>query len=262
MIEDNIIYCAECVSFMEGLPGEHIDLTVTSPPYDSLRTYNGYSFDFERVAMELYRVTKGGGVVVWVVGDATVRGSESGTSFRQALFFKDVGFNLHDTMIWTKSGGGAIGSNLCYTQNFEYMFVLSKGRPKAVNIIYDIPNASFGKAPRITGRRTKDGVLKREVRKPVKEFSRRNNWWYVPPRGYGEHPAVFPEALARDHILSWSNEGDIVFDPFVGSGTTAVAALKAGRRYLGCDVSEAYVEMATARVEGSRTGQPLPNITI
>ena len=148
---------------------------------------------------ELYTVTKPGGVVVWVVGDATVKGSETGTSFRQALFFKDVcGFNLHDTMIWTKDGGGAIGSNKCYTQNHEYMFVLSKGSPKTTNLIYDKLNGSFGKDKSGVGRRKATGEHKIESRKPSAEFSKRNNYWYIPPER-GDHPAPFPEALLKHH---------------------------------------------------------------
>lgn len=230
--------------FMED---DCIDLTVTSPPYDNLRTYNGFCFDFERMAQELYRVTKQGGVVVWNVADATVDGSETGTSFRQALYFKEVGFNLHDTMVWVKDGGGAVGSNLCYTQNHEYMFVFSKGRPRAINLLRDKPNLSAGKNKSGVGRRAASGEHKIEIRKPSAEYSKRNNWWYIPPER-GEHPAVFPEALARDHILSWSNPGDLVFDPFTGSGTTAKMALETGRRFVGCDISKEYVEMARRRV--------------
>ena len=134
MLELNKIYNMDCLEGLKLLDDNCIDLTVTSPPYDNLRTYNGYYFDFENIAKELYRVTASGGVVVWVVGDATVKGNETGTSFKQALWFKECGFNLHDTMIWVKDGGGAVGSNKCYTQNFEYMFVFSKETPKTINL--------------------------------------------------------------------------------------------------------------------------------
>ena len=243
-----MILCGDCVEIMRKMDDACIDLTVTSPPYDNLRTYNGYCFDFENVAKELYRVTKDGGVVVWVVGDATIKGSETGTSFKQALFFKECGFNLHDTMIWIKDGGGAVGSNKCYTQNFEYMFVLSKGSPKSINLIYDKPNGSFGVDKSGIGRRTKDGDKKIEIRKPSKEFSRRNNWWYIPPQKGKDHPAVFPEQLANDHIISWSNENDIVFDPFMGSGTTAKMAMLNNRRFIGCEISEEYCNIIKDRL--------------
>ena len=141
MLELNKIYNMDCLEGLKLLDDNCIDLTVTSPPYDNLRTYNGYYFDFENIAKELYRVTARGGVVVWVVGDATVKGNETGTSFKQALWFKECGFNLHDTMIWVKDGGGAVGSNKCYTQNFEYMFVFSKETPKTINLIYDKPTS-------------------------------------------------------------------------------------------------------------------------
>lgn len=245
----NNIYNCDCVEGMRNLPDECIDLTVTSPPYDNLRKYNGFSWDFEDTARELYRVTKHGGVVVWIVNDATVKGNETATSLKQALYFKECGFNLHDTMIWVKDGGGAVGSNKCYTQNFEYMFVFSKGTPKAINLIYDKPNLSFGVDKSGVGRRKTDGTKKIEKRKAAKKFSRRNNWWYMPPQKGGRHPAVFPEQLAKDHILSWSNEGDVVLDPFMGSGTTAKMALLSNRKYIGFEISKEYCELAKERVK-------------
>ena len=241
--------CIDCVEGLKLLKDESIDLTVTSPPYDNLRIYNGYCFDFESVAKQLYRVTKLGGVVVWNVNDSTIKGSETGNSFRQALYFKELGFNLHDTMIWIKDGGGAVGSNKCYTQNFEYMFVFSKGAPKTINLIYDKPNKSFGQDKSGVGRRKVTGEHKIEQRKPSKEFSRRNNWWYIPPQKGAGHPAVFPEQLANDHIISWSNEGDIVLDPFSGSGTTHKMALLNNRRFIGFEISQEYVDIERKRLE-------------
>lgn len=243
-----MIFCGDCVQIMKQMDDACIDLTITSPPYDNLRTYNGYCFDFENVAKELYRITKDGGVVVWNVNDATVKGSETGTSFRQTLYFMECGFNLHDTMIWIKDGGGAVGSNKCYTQNFEYMFVFSKGTPKTINLIYDKPNGSYGIDKSGVGRRKDNGEKKIETRKPAKEFSRRNNWWYIPPQKGGKHPAVFPEQLASDHIISWSNPNDIVFDPFMGSGTTAKMAMLNNRRFIGCEISEEYCNIIKDRL--------------
>ena len=251
MIEIDQIYNEDCLLTMQRMPDGMVDLVVTSPPYDNLRTYNGYSFDFERVAKELYRVVKQGGVVVWIVNDATIDGSETGTSFRQALFFKECGFNLHDTMIWAKDGGGAIGSIYGYSQNFEYMFVFSKGTPTAHNIIYDKPNLSYGKDKSGQGRRNADGSHNVEHRKLSAKFSKRNNWWLVVPskeEGSDFHPAVFPERIARDHIYSWSNEGDLVYDPFLGSGTTAKMAVHLKRHYIGSEISAEYAELARKRV--------------
>jgi site-specific DNA-methyltransferase (adenine-specific) len=249
-----MIYNGDCLEIMPTLADKSIDLTVTSPPYDNLRTYNGNSqFDFQGIAKELFRVTKDGGVVVWVVGDATIKGSETGTSFRQALYFKEIGFNLHDTMIWVKDGGGAIGSQLCYVQNFEYMFVFSKGKPASINRIRDKANLSFGKDKSGVGRRTKEGFHKIEQRKLCGEFSVRNNWWYVPPEK-GEHPAVFPLRLATDHILSWSSEGDTILDPFAGSGTTGIAALNTGRKFVLIEKDAGYCEIIKKRIESH---QPL-----
>ena len=241
--------CMDCVEGLKLIKPNSIDLTVTSPPHDNLRTYNGYCFDFESVAKELYRVTKLGGVVVWNVNDSTIKGSETGNSFRQALYFKELGFNLHDTMIWIKDGGGAVGSNKCYTQNFEYMFVFSKGTPKTIHLIYDKPNKSFGQDKSGVGRRKATGEHKIEQRKPSKEFSRRNNWWYIPPQKGVGHPAVFPEQLANDHIISWSNEGDVVLDPFSGSGTTHKMALLNNRKFIGFEISQEYIDIETQRLK-------------
>ena len=256
MMQIDTIYNEDCIETMKRMPDNFIDLTVTSPPYDNLRTYNGYCFDFEALAKGLYRVMKEGGVVVWIVNDATIEGSETGTSFRQALYFMECGFNLHDTMIWAKDGGGAVGSNLAYTQNFEYMFVLSKGRPKTTNLIKDKQNLSFGQDKSGIGRRKADGTLKIESRKEASQFSKRNNWWLLVPgkeEGSEFHPAVFPEKLVRDHIISWSNEGDIVYDPFSGSGTTAKVAYMNKRHYIGSEISKEYYEKANKRIEAEQS---------
>ena len=257
MLELNKIYCMDNVQGMKQLDNESVDLVVTSPPYDNLRNYNGFSFDLDGMITELLRIVKLGGVIVWIVSDATINGSETGTSFRQALKFMEKGFNLHDTMIWCKDGGGAIGSNLCYTQNFEYMFVFSKGKPKSVNLINDKKNLSFGKKDGcLTGRRNANGEHKSEVRNHNHEYSRRNNWWRLVPQaeeGSSFHPAVFPEILVRDHIISWSNEGDIVLDPFMGSGTTAKVARALGRKYIGFEISQEYVDLANKRLQETKT---------
>lgn len=251
----NEILTGDNVEIMQEMADGCVDLTVTSPPYDGLRMYNGYSFDFESVACELFRVTKEGGVVVWVVGDSTVKGSESGTSFRQALYFKEIGFNLLDTMIYEKAGTGAAGSNKCYWQSFEYMFIFSKGSIGTYNLIEDVKNKSAGKIKTNSARRTADGGVRSESRKPAKEFSRRTNIWRYPVGADTRrdsklkgHPAIFPEQLAKDHILSWSNPGDLVFDPFGGSGTTAKMAVLNGRNYLHVDVSKEYNSIARVRV--------------
>jgi len=248
-LQTNVIHNMECAQGMrEQLPKESIDLVVTSPPYDNLRSYNGYSFNFEEIAQELWRVIKPGGVVVWVVGDATVKGSETGTSFRQALYFKELGFNLHDTMIWEKTG--RLPTQDRYYAVFEYMFVLSKGKPKAMNFICDHKTVNGGRTQRKDkvinkGKNEKgDGVFVRN------EYSRRPNIWKVHVgRNNTGHPAIFPEQLANDHILSWSNPGDIILDPFMGSGTTAKMALLNDREYIGFEMSAEYCEIARKRVD-------------
>ena len=223
------------------MPDNFIQATITSPPYDDLRAYNGYSFDFSGIANELYRVTKESGVVVWVVGDATTRGSESGSSFRQALYFKELGFNLHDTMIYEKNSPSYPASSKSnrYTQIFEFMFVLSKGKPLA-NLIIDKPN-------KWAGFKDFSGKLKN----PVPEFSPRNNIWkYTTSFNGVKHPAPFPEALAADHIKTWTNNGDLVYDPFMGSGTTAKMALLNNRNFIGSEISQEYADIANLRIDG------------
>lgn len=249
----NKIICGDNVEVMRQIPDNCIDLTVTSPPYDNLRTYNGFSFDFKEVAKELYRITKDGGVVVWVVGDATINGSETGTSFRQALYFKDIGFNLHDTMIYRKINKPPLNHRR-YEQEFEYMFILSKNRPDVVNLIKE-PCKFAGKINRGTVRNGGGDDLQRKhgEGKPHKDFKPLGNIWSYAVGtcmdNKGRHPAIFPEQLANDHIISWSNSGDLIFDPFVGSGTTAKMALLNGRNFIGIDISDEYCEIARQRLE-------------
>ena len=252
MIELNRIYNEDCLVGMKRIPDGFVDLTVTSPPYDNLRAYNGnieqWSFEkFQQIAKELYRVTKQGGVVVWIVGDATINGSETGTSFKQALYFMECGFNLHDTMIYEKNGAGAVGSNKCYLQNFEYMFVFSKGKIKTVNLIYDRENKVVGRTKTNCNRNKFTADTGRKYREiTTKKMGRRFNIWkYEQTQGHDtyskKHPAPFPETLAADHIISWSNEGDLVLDPMCGSGTTCKMAWLNKRNFIGIDISEEYI---------------------
>ena len=252
MIETNKIYNENCLDTMARMQDNFLDLTVTSPPYDNLRTYNGYSFDFESIAKELYRVTKEGGVVVWVVGDATIKGSETGTSFRQALYFKEIGFNLHDTMIWNKGSFSAVGSlKSRYAPVFEYMFVLTKGKYKTFNPIKDRKNKWAGEKRGHVMFRQSDGSIKKTSGSEIKEFGQRFNIWNLPPSKNRDikHPAPFPEQLAKDHIISWSNENDLIYDPFMGSGTTAKMAILNNRNYIGSEISKEYCDIAEQRIK-------------
>jgi site-specific DNA-methyltransferase (adenine-specific) len=246
----------DCLEVMKSLPSQSIDLTVTSPPYDNLRTYNGYSFDFEGIAKELYRLTKDGGVVVWVVGDATINGSETGTSFKQALYFKEIGFNLHDTMIYQKNNFANPSSNR-YHQIFEFMFVLSKGKPKSFNPINDRKNVCAGESNWGSNKaRQKDGSFKERPKKIVSEYGMRYNIWkFMTSKGFAtkdnfaySHPAIFPEKVAHDHIISWSNEGDTVLDCFLGSGTTGKIAKQLNRQFIGIEISPEYLEISKRRI--------------
>jgi len=235
---------------MNSFKDDSIDLTVTSPPYDNLRKYKGFDFDFEGIAQQLYRVTKPGGVVVWVVADSVVKGSETGTSFKQALFFKEIGFNLHDTMIYEKANYIPLTHNR-YEQCFEYMFVLSKGRPKTFNPI-KIPCKTAGTSNNHKSEKhyeNSHSMRKRESNCVVRDIKiHPNKFVYVVGSGRKtKHNAPFPQQLAEDHILSWSNIGDVVFDPMCGSGTTLEMAKIHGRHFIGIDIAKDYVSEAIDR---------------
>lgn len=251
----NKIYNENCLDTLARMSDGFLDLTVTSPPYDNLRKYKGYSFDFEAVAKELFRVTREGGVVVWIVGDETKDGDESGTSFRQALYFKEVGFRLLDTMIYEKNGA-SYPSQDKYYQVFEFMFVFTKGQAKTFNPIKDRKNKwleGWGKK----SSRNKEGELKKSNREKSTQLGIRFNIWrYFTGKGFStvdevaeRHPAIFPEKLAADHIFTWSNEGDLVYDPFMGSGTTAKMAHLQKRNWIGSEISAEYVALANKRLE-------------
>lgn len=251
----NKLYCIDNIEGMNQLSDNFIDLTVTSPPYDNLRDYNNFIFDFENVANQLFRVTKDGGVVVWVVGDSyDKRGSESLTSFNQAIYFKEIGFNVHDTMIYKKNSYPFPPSNRYY-QQFEYMFVFSKGKPKTHNLLRQ--KTKWKKDTKeISTYRKKDGSTAEMKYEKGKDERILDNVWDIntgfmrttKDKFAYEHPAMFPEELAEKHILSWSNEGDLVFDPFVGSGTTPKMAKKNNRNYLGFDISKKYIDIAIKRI--------------
>jgi site-specific DNA-methyltransferase (adenine-specific) len=253
MIELNKIYNENCLDTMSRMPDNFIDLTVTSPPYDNLRDYKGYSFDFENIAKELFRVTKIGGAVVWVVGDATINGSETGTSFKQALFFKEVGFNLHDTMIYRKINYLPLNHNR-YEQEFEFMFVFSKDKLKTFNPIKEkcltfggLKNWSREKEINESSTRKRNEITK------IKEEKYKSNIWGYKVGNCGDdntlHPAPFPEQLAADHIYSWSNEGDLIYDCFGGSGTTAKMAHIHNRNWILSEISKEYCELSEKRID-------------
>jgi DNA modification methylase len=263
----NEIVLGNSIEIMNELPNEYIDLTITSPPYDNLRTYNGkikddvvyedgFSFPFVEMARQLYRITKKGGVVVWVVNDQVKNGGETGSSFRQALKFMEIGFTLYDTMIYHKNGAPFPETGR-YSQVFEYMFVFSKGTPKTISLLKDKPNrwaghTNFGDP----SKREKEGGLKKVDKFVISDYGTRYNVWYINNgKGFStkdeiafQHPAIFPESLAEDHILSWSKEGDLILDPMCGSGTTLKMAKLNNRNYLGIDINQEYVNISIERV--------------
>jgi len=245
------LYTADCVEFMASMPSNCIDLVVTSPPYDNLRNYKGYSFEFEKIAEGLFKVLKNGGVLVWVVGDK-INGGKSLTSFRQGIFFQELGFDMHDVMIYQKKNTPFMRSN-AYTNCYEFMFVLSKGRPKTFNPLKE--KTVRNGYEMVVFNKGADGVNKKNLKELKTEKTKNNIWTYAVGLGGTtsdkiafQHPATFPEKLALDHIASWSNEGDLVFDPMCGSGTTCKMAFISNRKFLGVDISEEYIKIAKKRL--------------
>ena len=278
MLETNKIYNCNCIDGLKLLDDNSVDLTVCSPPYDNLREYHGvinedtWNFDvFKPIAKELYRVTRKGGVVVWVVGDAVVNGGETGSSFRQALYFQECGFKLHDTMIYEKNSSTfpARADSKRYSQIFEYMFVFVKGKIRSdIKLIADKKNKWFGWTNwgQHSQYDTEGNLVKAKNIRPIPEFSLRTNIWKysVSFNDKTGHPAVFPEKLAEDNILSWSCEGDLVLDPFMGSGTTAKMAMLNNRNYIGFELNKDYYEKSLERVakyEG-KVNDKLTGVTI
>lgn len=246
---------------LKEFPDNIVDLVITSPPYDDLRDYYGkvtWNNDiFKKIANELFRVVKDGGVIVWVVGDKINNGNKSLTSFKQALYFQDIGFTMYDVIIYEKAGSGPPHRNR-YFNTFEYMFVLSKGKPKTIHILKDKPNKWAGKSTYgEVSRREKNGSLTKKGKKTINDFGVRTNIWrYANGKGFStkdqiayQHPAIFPEKLVEDHILSWSNPGDLVLDPFGGSGTTAKIAAQLKRKWVLIEALDEYCDIARKRLE-------------
>ncbi|MBE8182329.1 MAG: site-specific DNA-methyltransferase [Candidatus Portiera sp.] len=264
----NNIIEGNCLDVLCGFQDNLVDMTLTSPPYDNLRSYKGFVFPFEEIANELYRITKDGGVVVWVVNDATIKCSETGTSFKQALYFKEIGFNLHDTMIFQKKNPIPQIYKKRYNGTFEYMFIFSKGVVKTHNPIkIDCLHAGLKLNGTTYKNYSRGEQTRSKMAKPVKKQKIKGNIWeYVVGKNKEDqdakgHPAPFPCSLARDHISSWSNPGDLVLDPMSGSGTTCLAALQLGRDYIGIDVSHDYCELAKQRISKfSQNGDIFQNV--
>ena len=252
-IELNKIYNCDGVKLMNSMEENSIDLTVTSPPYDNLRNYNGYKFDYESMIKNLYKVTKKGGVVVWVVGDKIINGNRTLTSFRHALFFQECGFNVHDVMIYKKKNTPFMRSN-AYTNCYEFMFVFSKGKP---NNFFPIKEKTVRQGfEKVVHNKGADAINKKVLKELKPEKTKTNIWEYAvglhgstSDKDAFKHPAIFPEKLVQDHIASWSKEGEVVFDPMCGSGTTCKIAKKLNRNYIGADISEEYVNLAKKRIE-------------
>lgn len=251
-MELNQIYNGNCLDILREIEDDYVDLTVTSPPYDNLRDYEWYDFNFEWIAKELYRVTKKWWVVVRVVNDATINGSETWTSFKQALYFKEIWFNLHDTMIWRKTTPVPQFKTKRYTQAFEYMFIFSKGKPNTCNYLEENCKTAGSKKNRNnrwafsmqSADKPRDEITVTKDTKILSNVWEYSVWWHKDLW----HPAIFPLPLAKDHIVSWSNEWDIVLDPMCWSWTTCLAAKQLKRNYIGIDISQKYCEISRDRL--------------
>jgi DNA modification methylase len=257
----NEIYCMDCTEGMKKLPDNSIDLVVTSPPYDNLRNYNGYKFHLEQIAEQLFRIIKKGGIVVWVVGDKIKNGNKSLTSFKQAIHFQNIGFNVHDVMIYRKKNTPFMRSN-AYTNCFEFMYVFAKGKPNTFNPL-KTKTIRNGRE-KLAVNKGPDGVNKKVWGELKKEKTLTNIWDYAvglhgstSDKIAFKHTAIFPEKLAVDHILSWTNEGDIVFDPMCGSGTTCKMAAVNNRAFIGMDISEEYCNITKERLKIANSQQNL-----
>lgn len=256
MIELNKCYNEGAEEFLAKLPDNFVDLTLCSPPYSKLRSYNGFTLDFEVIAKQLFRITKTGGVVVWVVNDQTTKGSESGTSFKQALYFKDCGFNLHDTMLYAKENYIPLTHNR-YEQQFEYMFCFSKGKPKTFNPIMRDNKYAGNKRSGGGFRHNGHDITEKHTTGIIADQSIHSNIFYYTV-GFNQtskdkitfkHSAAFPEKLAEDQIISWTNPQELVLDCFAGSGTTLKMAKLNNRDYLGCEISSEYCEIVEERLK-------------
>jgi site-specific DNA-methyltransferase (adenine-specific) len=252
-----MLYNDDCLKVLPTLPDNSVDLIITSPPYDNIRDYNNsssWNFDtFKNIANKLQKVLKDSGIIVWIVNDTTINGSETGTSFKQALYFKEIGLNIHDTMIWEKETSPFQHNNR-YINVFEYMFILSKGKPKTTNLIKDRKNKHGGTIIHGT-QRQKDGSLIPHSRNgfKIKEYGNRFNVWKINSEKANKtnHPAVFPLQLVSDHIKTWSNENDTVLDCFMGSGTTGIACKNLNRKFIGIEIDKSYFDIAKQRIEGT-----------
>ena len=259
----NQIFNEDCLETMKRMPDNYVDLILTSPPYDNMRSYGGnknyhqrlnqtgFSFDFEGIAKELTRVLKPGGVIMWNVQDQTIKGSRTGNSMRQALFFmEECGLFLHDHLIWYKTGT-PFPSIYRYRNVWENMFILTKGKPNTFNPILK-KNKTGGASRNRRRERNHNGELVMKERVvTTKEYGIDDNVWYITNhfnvtdemKKYG-HPAVMADEVAKRHIQSWTNEGDVVYDPFLGAATTTRLAKQMNRNWIGSEIHKPYFDIS------------------
>lgn len=256
-LPENQIICGDSVEILRSFPDNSIDIVVTSPPYDAIRDYKGFSYDLHATGKEIQRVLKLGGVAVIVIQDQTKNFGKTLTSFRTILDWCDsFGFKLFETVIYRKYGAEGAWWNKRFRVDHEYIPIFLKGeRPQYFNKEHlKIPSKHGGKTLTGGGTRLTNGIRIATRAIKINLMKCRGTIWEYLTAGDGsrlkhEHPATFPDKLPYDFIQCFCPEGGIVLDPFVGSGTTTVAAKNLGRRYIGIDIAPEYCAIAEKRMQ-------------
>lgn len=251
------VHCMECVEGMEMLPDDCVDLVVTSPPYDAVRKYNGFAFDLHQTGAQIHRVLKDGGIAAMVIQDQTKDFGKSLTSFRTIIDWCDsFGFKLFECVIYRKNGSEGAWWKHRFRVDHEYIPLFLKGDRPAY---FDkqplrVPSKHGGKVMSGSGNRRTDGATNGTVRREINATKCRGTIWNYLMAGdknplKRKHPAVFPDAIPSDLIQCFCPPGGIVLDPFIGSGSTAVQALKHERHFIGFDISQEYCDLCNQRLE-------------
>jgi site-specific DNA-methyltransferase (adenine-specific) len=253
----NRIYCTDCVEGMKQIPGSSIDLVVTSPPYDSIRNYNGFTFDLHATGQGIHRVLRDGGIAAMVLQDQTSNFGKSLTSFRTVLDWCDnIGFKLFECVIYRKYGPEGAWWRNRFRVDHEYMPIFLKGnRPNYFDKEpLKIPSKHGGKVMTGSGSRRTDGKTNHAVTRMINPTKCRGTVWDYLMAGDKDpikrkHPAPFPDQIPKDFIGCFCPPGGIVLDPFMGCGSTAMAALALGRRFIGFEISPEYCSLAEERMK-------------
>ena len=255
-LKDKLIV-GDCLNIMKKIEENTFDLIVFSPPYDSLRKYNDYTFDLKKTGEQIFRVLKDGCLCAMVIQDQTKNFGKSLTSFRTAVDWVDrIGFKLFETVIYRKHGIEGAWWNKRFRVDHEYIHLFLKGeKPRYFNKDpLRIPSKHGGKTMVGSGNRKTDGTTTKTTTIHVNKMKCRGTVWDYLNAGdknklKQQHPAVFPDKIPYDIISCFSPVKGLVLDPFVGSGSTCVMAKKLDRFYTGIDISSKYIEIAKKRLK-------------